>query len=601
MELTDFSFNENALFLKVKEGKDMAVVMPEVIKQAQYEKEGRPYQMLVRSVFSDEYPDMFFSFLAYRRKMRPSCIPKEKEIEEMCYERRMAYLLVVEYAGYVVILKRNIYSIRTLRDAVENIDYNVLCKVFHDEHTVYKRFGMSNLDMANYAMRSKSFAAENLESVFSTIGANNFSLTSFQLINNDGRYSLSLDTSKINQAGVKVDLTNLLKWSKMVIDKIVACDESAVENYLSVFAAPVDYSTEYSANHLDPKAILFSLYKLYNEEWIDSVSKEGDDTVLSIEDVCRKFEFALDLQSVDGREHQFFVEIEYGKRIDIKVGEGSISISSDWMNAVILNPKADSDYETESLLSYIKNTGAYTIMFDMPTLKYSNKRLFKDEGLTGNIEVFLSVFKAFDELRLTNSEKGVITNTSKVFSRKSLFRFIEDTYRKDEKIMVCDDLGTEWADYLLIGEESVALFAAKHKDLCFSASAFQEVVGQAQKNLGVFFPLDSMWKTKEEKWEGYYTQNGIKSKIKRVRTQGGAAANAVKLWKRAERSVNYQKDLYLVIDFISLSRLTTALEKLQRREDFPEKKEAIPILWLLSSLWNSCQDLRIRLHITCQP
>lgn len=166
--------------------------------------------------------------------------------------------------------------------------------------------------------------------------------------------------------------------------------------------------------------------------------------------------------------------------------------------------------------------------------------------------------------------------------------------------MVCDDLGTEWADHIRIGEDSVALFAAKHKEKGFSASAFQEVVGQAQKNLGVFFPLETQWRSKEKKWDGEYKLNQVNTKIKRVRTSGKTAKDAINLWKKAERNANFKRDLYIVIDFLSKSELEENLMKLRERTDFAKKNETIPMLWLISSLWSSCQELNVRLHVTCR-
>ena len=602
MVISDFFFNENALFLKIQEGTNMGTVMHNVIAEAQHEREGNCFVKFERTVISAAYPEMLCSFVAFKRKMRPSCFPAGVVVEELWKERRLAYLLVIEYSGYAVILKRNISTIKKLREVLETIDYNVLCKVFVDEHTQYKRLGMNNLDLADYAMRSKSFVAENLEAVFSTIGANNYALSSFQLKNDDGIYSLSLDTSKINQPGQKADINTLLTWSKAVIDKIVACNDEAVSNYLSVFATPVDYLTEFNRGNLDAKAIFFSLYKLRTEDWIECITKEGEEEPLELNEICDIFQYSHSLIAVPDHEHNYYVDLGEGRRINVIVSERGVSFTSEWLNSIKLNPaEGDEEHDEESLASYIRNTGAYTVMFDSPSLKYSNRQLFKDAGLTGNVEAFLNLFEDDADLENTTSEKGGVLAESTVFEEGSLFRFTEDKYSANGKIMVCDDLGTEWADHILIGKDAVALFAAKHKGLCFSASAFQEVVGQAQKNLGIFFPLDSMWDSKIRKWREQYKIDHVQSQIKRVRTDGKTADDAVDMWKHAEKQVNYQKDLYLVIDFISKNRLTTALRNLRDGVDFAEKKEAIPILWLISSLWSSCQDMHIRLHITCQP
>lgn len=49
--------------------------------------------------------------------------------------------------------------------------------------------------------------------------------------------------------------------------------------------------------------------------------------------------------------------------------------------------------------------------------------------------------------------------------------------------IVYDDLNTEIADFIAISEQKIALIHCKYSSSKLSASAFQDVVGQALKNL----------------------------------------------------------------------------------------------------------------------
>ena len=104
----------------------------------------------------------------------------------------------------------------------------------------------------------------------------------------------------------------------------------------------------------------------------------------------------------------------------------------------------------------------------------------------------------------------------------------------------------------------------------------------------------------KKKWEKQYKLHQVETQINKVRTPGKTAKDAINLWKKAEKKANYQRDLYIVIDFLSKDVLKNNLLKLKQSKPFEQKKEAIPMLWLISSLWSSCQELNIRLHITCQ-
>lgn len=601
-----FEFSENALFFKLKEGRSITdVIIDHVFTDAlNVERDGDIYDDRRRKRFYMAR-NMKYSFLAFVRKVKPTCFKEEARVEDRWWERKFAYLLIVEFKNYVAVIKSNIKSIRKLRSEVDAIDYNVLCRVLSDSETVYKRFGMNNLDISNYAMRSKVLEAENLKSVFSTIGANNYALGNYRLKNKDGTYSVALDQSKINQLNDNTAFSGLMLWLKWIIGKIETNEGKEIDNFLSVFATPIDYRKEYAAGNLRAKYILVSLYRLYNEKWINRIKikrtisgRKPKHVKISKEKVCSFFEKAMELQ--DDGDGNYSCEIADGIKIQIIVRARGISFMCDWMKDITLYSKSSSEAIQMSLYEYVMGNGLYTIMFQEPRLKYNNRKLFRDNKLTGNIGIFLDLFETFPELNDTNSEKGKLKDTNMMFPKRSLFRFVEDKFSKPDTIMVCDDLGTEWADHIRIGSSSVALFAAKHKKLCFSASAFQEVVGQAQKNLGAFFPLETQWKSKITKWRKMYCLNKVYTNIKRVRTKGKTSKDAVELWQQAEMNGNYQKDLYLVIDFLSKDELKNNLINLKCDADFEKKKETIPMLWLLSSLWSSCQELNIKMHIICR-
>lgn len=607
--MDEFEFSENAYFFKMNEGVDMGKVIKNLFHSIDKNREGDVYWEEKR-VPNHTIVGMTYSFKAFKRRLLPPCFKKEKPPKEIYYDRKFAYLLVVEYKNYVVVLKRYIPTIKELRDVVRPIDYNVLCNMLVENNTVFKRFNMSNLDIADYAMRSKVVEAENLKAVFSTIGANNFALNSMRIDNGGKDFSLALNLSKVNQYGKKTDFATLSQWFKQIIDKIEISNKEDVAGYLSIFASPVDYKKEFEAGNLKAKIVLISLYELFKDDLVDSITqniKKTDGTTEVVErnigDICGLFKEALDLDDDGGGKYHATIDGGNGT-VEVKVHDNGIAFASKWCKDITLHFKDTGEYPDQQLDEYIRDNSLYTVMFDEIRLRYSNRQLFRDNKLTGNIDVFLDLFEEDTDLSRIVSEKGdekAYYSEMEEFPDKSLFKYIEAKYADPEKIIVCDDLGTEWADHIQIGNDSVVLFAAKHDKLSFSASAFQVVVGQAQKNLGVFYPLESQWAAKEKKWGKTYKLNSIKTKIRRVRTSGKTAKDAVNLWKKAEKSINFKRDMYLVVDFISRKALKKHLQNLKAGRDFPEKKEAIPLLWLISSLYATCQEMHIGLHITCQP
>lgn len=594
--MNHFLFSENVAFFQKKEGVDIDAIIVELLNSIQVS--GEPIYKRIDPTGA-AIVGMKYSFIAFKRDKKPTCFELEYDPGENWHEKKFAYLLVIEYNGYVAIQKKNIADIKSLRKALIPIDYNVLCKLLDDTKTVYKRFGMNNLDISDNAMRSKALEAEDLKPVFSTLGASNYALANYRITNKQGAFSIGIDNSKINHLQTQVTFTEYLGWCKAIIDKIEKTSAKDVNNYLSIFATPIDYKQEYEAGNLKAKYLLVSIYKLNDEKWIESIKEENTGDEVRVEEICNLFSQSIKLNDDGGGKYSKV--LTDGKKVEVTVRERGISFSCDWMKGILLCGKTDDVI----LLDYVIENGLFTVMFSSPKLKYSNRKLFKDNSLTGNIDLFLDLFEEDRKLVSTKGEKDYEGRKLKVadtlFPKKTLFAYIEKEYKQADSIIVCDDLGTEWADHIRVSENSVALFAAKHKGLCFSASAFQEVVGQAQKNLGTFFPLSTMWKRKEKKWSELYQLGGVDTQITRVRTTGKTAKEAIDYWKKAERKGNYQRDLYLVIDFISKQVLEDNLLKLKQGRNFAQKKEAVPMLWLISSLWSSCQELNIRLHITCRP
>lgn len=597
-------FTTTADFYKYKEGlneDDKNNAIGKLLNQSvASDKEGEIYTKILRN----EYRDMRYSFIAYKRKVLPSCF--KANIDDKWKERKFAYLFIAEYDDYVAICKRNIPTVKSLLDYANRIDYSIINSALLNEGTRFQRFGMTNLDVSDSAMRSKSVEAANLELVFPSVGANTFTLNTYRAKSGDTLFSINSKLSRINQlGGIKAPWAELLDWIKEKVVEIIECRLNMSSTMLSIFAQPANYIKEFNDGHLKASSILISLHSLSENNSIKLYEFSREEKIeVPLGSILQKFEFALDLsEDIEGHYYTMNGQTEVG--IEVIVEKNGISLKSDTLDKYIISFEGDDedeDTEGQTLLEYILSNCCYVIHFDDPCLRYTNNKLFKDLKLLGNINSFLDVFEEDDELKSIISEKGQgkLTSSSSSFPEDSLFGYVEKKYSCENHIMVCDDLGTEWADHILIGKDSVKLFAAKHKrPLRFSASAFQEVIGQAQKNLGIFYPNDSSWQSKKNKWDSSYILDKISTNIKRIRTDGKTAKDAIELWRQAMSSPNYHRDIYIVIDFISKGELEDRLIKLQNEESFREKKEAIPILWLLSTFISACQNMNVGVHITC--
>lgn len=141
---------------------------------------------------------------------------------------------------------------------------------------------------------------------------------------------------------------------------------------------------------------------------------------------------------------------------------------------------------------------------------------------------------------------------------------------------------------------------SKYQDSSFSATAFQDIIGQAQKNLGNFSPQDYQLNKKKELWIKKYKNDNIITDIDRLR-KGNNINEAIIQWKSAMNNPYFKREIYLIINFISKLELQNNLNRLRAGIDFGQKNETIQILWFISSLVSSCKEVNVDAYICCKP
>lgn len=234
--------------------------------------------------------------------------------------------------------------------------------------------------------------------------------------------------------------------------------------------------------------------------------------------------------------------------------------------------------------------------FENIDLVYSNRKLFKDSKLLGNIDHFMKIFITYKALVSITSEKGNFATTQTLFTDDSIFNFVETQFLDGSDFFICDDLGREWADHIGITEDKVTFYLSKYKDSSFSATAFQDIIGQAQKNLGNLAPQDYQLMGKRDFWNGLYPN----SNIRRLR-KGDSIDNFIHQYQSTIKNPYLKRECYLVINFISKSELQNNLNQLRDGVNFAQKNETIQILWFISSLVSSCKEVNVDAYICCKP
>lgn len=191
---------------------------------------------------------------------------------------------------------------------------------------------------------------------------------------------------------------------------------------------------------------------------------------------------------------------------------------------------------------------------------------------------------------------GLITALDPNSGRQPPAPFAE--YVADPDLLFCSDLGAEVADFVIMKDNRVVFVHAKasSKRRLYSASALQEVVGQAAKNLKFIHPLAAQ-DPDMRRWNSAWSAKEVKGKTRRLRV--GTQNRASEIWQTVKDQMvkpDCVREVWLV-----LGNLLSKAEFAKQLESRSPAPEAIQLYTLLSSTWNSVSQVGARLRVFCSP
>ncbi|SDY96175.1 hypothetical protein [Tindallia californiensis] len=552
---------------------------------------GNYVEKLVKEKKIIDGKDIVFSICMFKYEQLPTFLHSVSD-----RELKYAYALIVEYDDYVVISKKNVSGLeKLLKFRIESLDYGVISKLLVDDDTMFEKMTMNNMDVSDNVIRRINVEALNLKNSYSPFGANRAIINNMRIKEGEERYTLSLNTSRINKVSKKSDFTGFCQWIISIVEKLIGFVHH--NNYLDHFAKPLSFEDNISI--LEPSNILMLVTELKTEDIVDGLyyMKGSKKREISLNRILDQLETVKPItKTVEGKKTYYNIDNKLDKSLRLKINSKSISIHSSKLSNIII---LMSNGEEINLLHYLNKRHEFIICFDNIDIVYKNRKLFKDSQLLGNLDYFMSVFIEFPELASITSEKGKVKASSVKFDSDCLFGFVEEKLAVNDDYIICDDLGNEWADHISVRVgESINYFHSKHSNLTSGASSFHEVVSQAQKNIGNIFATQQDLERKKEKWKKKYNKDKVSSGIERTRK--GDLSSFTGDFVCTSTTPNTRKCVYLVIDFISKNDLITEVNILKKGIGKP-KNETIQILWLLSSLISSCQNSNVNVYITCQP
>lgn len=551
-----------------------------------------------------------YSAISFAYKRVPSFVRPAADIRDIVH----GFMLVVEKGDYLAVVKSGFeipssFKTKYLRPVgrarVESAVATTNAK--------FEQLAVRSMSGSKQTLRSKSVEAEDLENAMPLGSASRYVANRFRVRRDDGHFAATPSTGRIAKRSDKAGYEILIEWAEEVIDKL-ALEPGEVAPFIRNFARAVEL--ESVAADLKPIVVAIDVPSLTEQLF-------GDTPTISFVTIADEQEVPFDkaatdavLQALDesfpiltNKQGVHVRDVDNARNIGtLKLGKGRIALSKldiEPIQGVLvksIGADAGGDGELKPLRRHIDNENLFLILFADPALAYVNGELFRDEVMLSGGAEFMRHIIGNAALTNANSEKGKFTNTATQFSAQSVFRILIDELSGDDDVLICDDLGDEWADFIGLDTDehrpSITFYHAKHGPLSLGASPFHVSISQAEKNLGRMSLAPSTMAQKYQAWDATYNGPKVASAIPRIARGGDIAA--IQSQVEAIRTAPAATKRAIIVTS-SLSRAAVGETFAQIAAGARPSAHFVQLYWLLTSYFSACAELGTVGYVMCQP
>ena len=567
---------------------------------------------VTRNIFShvkEQYGHSQWSAIAFFYERGPSFLVYPEE-HDHTKERICGFVMLVEYREYAVLFKSGLDLPATFKTKYfQRVgDQNFEAAIAPVDAT-FEQIKLRNMTTSKHTLRSKTLEANNLQNVIGRAGASRFIAQGYRVRQNGEHLSATPNTGRLSQRSDKAPYKELIAWAENSIETLGE-EAPALSPFIQAFARPINL--ESMPANLSPTYIAFDVPQLTEDifevpEEIRLVRGIGDAAVPLDKNETEIILAALDqnfavrktrseLEIVDPRNNAPVGNISINKnRISLR----RLSIPEmDDIYVESVNPPAQ-DAAGIPLKRYIDQNDLFAILFNDLAVVYLGGTLYRDSNLTDG-RSFLLHIRSYAQLNAVTSEKGMFADRQASFDADSVFGVVVDHIADRRELLVCDDLGDEWADFIGVNDDSqpktFSFYHAKHGAATLGASSLHVAVSQAIKNLGRLNPSDDEIATKIDRWEARYTNANVETSIQRI-TGGNADVLRTKL-THTLLSPDTIRRVFIV---------TSSLSRRQVQQQFTDiqggnapSAHFVQLYWLLMSFFSACSEVDANGYVICQ-
>ena len=548
-----------------------------------------------------------WSAICFTYEAPPSFLAPATDVREtLC-----GYLLLVEYQGHAAVFSSRIglpasFKTRFFSPVpVERVE-GAIAK----GDAIFQRMRMRNMSVSQFAMRNKTLEAPNLATVVGPSGSRRYAPQTYTVTMNGRLSTATPSTGRIATRSERVGIDELIDFAEDVVDAVRA-DPVDVSAFIRSFARPVSLADALASSEpitmaIDTSALVDAVT---GAEATIRLMRAGDNPVEITSAELNALIAQLDLP----------LEIGGGARVrkarvpgtDVEAASIALNKSRISLRSLQLLPAADveveslnmpigQDPERRTLQRYLDDTNALIVLFDDFQLAYIDGQVFRDEGMQGGGAAFLRYLHPNAALAAVTSEKGNFAVAQVSFEATSTFGAIVDHVAAADTILICDDLGDEWADFIGLREDGgvthVSFYHAKHGDLSLGASPFHVAVSQAIKNLAnMSFPEDRVAQ-KVLGWGDTYNAPGHATQI--PRTIRSNAPDLLEAVTRARTAPEALRRATIVTSSLSKQAVEEAFADIQNGQR--PSPSFVQLYWLLQSFFSACTEVGAVGSIVCR-
>jgi hypothetical protein len=530
-------------------------------------------------------------------------------------DRIHGFMLVVEHGDLVAIHKSALEVPAEFKSAwLSRVGARNVERAVAKAGSKFESMRLRVMSTSRQALRTKTLEADDLENAMPMASASRYVTQRYRVRNGSTRLTATPNTGRIAQNSDRAEYKASIDWSIEVMTEL-ARDVGDVAPFITNFARPVDLAS--LPNATNPTNLAIDVAELRDRLLSDPpviklFDKEGSGEFreLTIEESSDLLE-ALDQEFVieGARDALRILDRPGGAELgSLRWGKGRIGLSTfalpkaDGIYVAPADQGADGDQQT-ALKMYLDRENLFLILFDDVNTAYVNGGLFQENAMRDGGALFLGHLIPEKNLENVTSEKGRFRANQTRFAAGSVFGQVVSTIAAGDDILICDDLGDEWADFIGITTKgappTITLYHAKHGKLSLGAGPFHISVSQAEKNLGRLALSKAAIDAKFDGWEKELYKNSNKVTAIARLMRGGPKADIEKQLVLLRNSPQVVKRVSIVTSSLSKKAVENAFADIKNGKR--PTAHFVQLYWLLTSFFAACAEVGAAGYVICQP